>query len=247
VDLYTTGNRIFTLLVLVTLFIVIVMEQRYGWLLGFLAFTPALAYFMSIFRWIRSFMHSSGAGGIGEVIAGLAIGIDFASKQSSSIDVVDIISGITESVNLNVLVGVFERFGDVNNYLWGETFLKTIVFWIPRSIWATKPDSITTVAGNLFAPGDSVSLVTTFYGELFANFGLFSFALLVPLLILAEKLCAILFEDRLVRALVSFVLGFILVRMPVSDMLLVVVVLYAILTGNGMVARSGRALFLVRK
>ncbi|MFX1673264.1 hypothetical protein PWR63_13485 [Paraburkholderia sp. A2WS-5] len=244
VDLYTTGNRIFTLLVLVTIFIVIVKERRYGWLLTFVALTPVLAYFMSIFRWIRSFMHSSGSGGIGEVIAGFAVGLDFATTQSSNIDVVDIISGITESVNLNVLVGILDRLGNGVSYLYGETLFKTVVFWIPRSIWATKPDSITTVAGNIFAPGDSASLVTTFYGELFANFGVFSFVLLVPVLILSERICRLLFEDHLVRSLAAFMLGFIIVRMPISDMLLVTVVLSLLIRTNRFIGRLWRGLFL---
>lgn len=244
VDLYTTGNRIFTLLVLVTLFIVIVKERRYGWLLTFVALTPVLAYFMSIFRWIRSFMHSSGSGGIGEVIAGFAVGLDFATTQSSNIDVVDIISGITESVNLNVLVGILDRLGNGVSYLYGETLFKTVVFWIPRSIWATKPDSITTVAGNIFAPGDSASLVTTFYGELFANFGVFSFVLLVPVLMLSERICRLLFEDHLVRSLAAFVLGFIIVRMPISDMLLVTVVLSLLIKTNRFIGRLWRGFFL---
>jgi hypothetical protein len=242
-DLYLTSNRIFTLLVLVTVFIVMVMERRYGWLLAFLAFTPVLAYFMNIFRWIRSFMHSSGAGGIGEVAAGIAIGVDFATKQSSGVDVVDIVSGITESVNLNVAIGIVTRFGGSIDYLYGETFLKAFVFWVPRSIWPSKPDSIATVVGNLFAPGDSAALVATLYGELFANFGMFSFFLIVPMLILAEKLCAILFRDDMVRMLVSFVLGFMVVRLPLSDMLLVTVVLSLVVYGNRVASRYGKALF----
>ena len=77
---------------------------------------------------------------------------------------ISFILNISESVDVNVIYDLFNKYDE---FLYGSTYLKTFLFYIPRSIWSGKPLSITTIAGNYF---DSSSLVTTIIGETFMNF-----------------------------------------------------------------------------
>jgi hypothetical protein len=223
IDLYTTGNRIFTLLVVVLVFLSLLRSKRYGLVSILILAAAPFAYAMSLFRWIRSYMHSEGAGSLESSINGFVTGVDFALNQATNITAQQIIGGATESVNVNVLVSIFGDFGHQVDFLYGESLLKLIVFWVPRSLWAEKPDSIAVVIGQHLAPGQGVALIATFYGEMFANFGYFSFLLGVLFLLLAKRILDFYFKDYEIHGALSFLFGFLLIRMPYSDVILVAV------------------------
>lgn len=223
IDLYTTGNRIFTLLVVTLVFFSLLKSKRYGLVSVLLIAAAPFAYAMSLFRWIRSYMHSEGAGSLENSINGFLTGIDFAVNQATDITAQQIVGGATESVNVNVLVSIFNDFGRDIAFLYGESLLKLVVFWVPRSIWAEKPDSIAVVIGQNLAPGQGVALIATFYGEMFANFGYFSFLLSALVLVVAKKLLDFYFRKFEFYGALSFLFGFLLIRMPYSDVMLVAV------------------------
>jgi len=71
---------------------------------------------------------------------------------------------------------------DKNTYFWGTTYLPTIFFWIPRSLWADKPalnfwQKEISTSGRDYAKQGQVSLLS---GEAYANFSYVG-AFMVPL------------------------------------------------------------------
>jgi hypothetical protein len=123
-----------------------------------------------------------------------------------------------------VYYAILKIFPDSHGYLYGQSLLKAFVFWVPRSIWPGKPDSISVMVGGLLAPVSETSLVTTIFGEMYANFGiLFLFA--VPISILVVKaIPAALRTDRR-SGLVEFIIAFTLIRMPYSDIVISVFII----------------------
>ena len=139
-------------------------------------------------------------------------------------DIYDFLSGISESVNVNVIYDLFNRYSD---FLYGSTYLKTILFPIPRSIWQSKPISITSITGEFFG---SVSLVTTFIGEMFMNFSYFGIVLLPLFLILTEYFLKVLFKNfHPYTRILLFFIGLMIFRMPYSDTILVALFIFMIL------------------
>lgn len=66
-------------------------------------------------------------------------------------------------------------------YGWGDTFLATAVFWMPRGLWPDKPVGFGAVLVDRFWPemsGTGVSLAALSWGEWVHNFGVFGLLLM---------------------------------------------------------------------
>lgn len=214
-DLYTTGNRIFTFLSLSLIFFIMLMERRFMTIgvLGLMALP--LGVLMDLFRHIRSFMHSSIS------LDALAFGYEFARNYDASKGLADLILGITEAVDMNVLLEILKIFPDKVAFYGGETYAKLVLAFIPRSLWPDKPESITVQMANLFVSSDKeLSLVSTMYGELYANFGYFSFMLITVLVFFIMLATRFAVRDRKLASLIGFVYGITFVRMAFSDVML---------------------------
>ena len=178
-----------------------------------------LGYFGSIYRHMRGPLFEQGIPGFDRFREVLVYAINHEPP-----DLYDFLSGISESVNVNVIYGLFNRFED---FLHGTTYLKTLLFPIPRSVWPDKPLPITNIAGAFF---DSVSLVTTFIGEMFMNFGYWGIALLPLFLVLTEFGLKHLFcAYRNYFDIILFFAGLMIFRMPFSDTVLVFVIVHVML------------------
>jgi hypothetical protein len=213
-DLYTTGNRISTLVACFGCFYVLLAQKQYVKIAIFTVFAIPFGVFMLTYRIIRSQLHSEES-----FIDGFSKGMDVVN-QSSLFDsgiVFEFISGISESVNFNVLVGIHERFGNSVDFLYGSSYLKTLVWWVPRSIYPDKPITITMEANKVFAPYTDVSLVTTALGESYANFGLFTLITLPIFLLLFKVVIDNLFSNK-ISHFVKLIFGFLLFRMAYSDL-----------------------------
>jgi len=221
-DLYTTGNRIFTLQAAVLVASAMVARRDYRRLAICAIFAIPFGAFMGAFRWIRAGMHVITGSGFSGLVGGISNGMDIAANQISQngFGFLEFISGATESVNLNVYYGMLVSFPKDINFLLGSSYAKILVFAIPRSIWPGKPESIALIAGKLFAPGSGGALITTFFGELYANFGLL-FVVMAPLLLCACRgLVRIFLRGSYLFPMVAFSMGFVLVRMPLTDILI---------------------------
>lgn len=214
-DLYTTGNRITVLLIVFCFFMYFLMKKKYLFIMCLGLLAVPFGWAMTIYRFIRSQIHSESS-----MISGLTKGLDVAEQmlQLSTSAFFEFVSGVTESVNVNVLMGIYKVFGTQEDFLLGSTYAKAIVWWIPRSIYEDKPVTITLEAAKIFAPYSNVSLVTTALGESFANFGFFS-VLFLPLILLMvrlliDKLCVTSGYAECVK----LVYGFLLFRMAFSDL-----------------------------
>ena len=193
--------------------ILIILLQRYKWkLLLFAVPIVPFGYVMSIYRHIRGELYTEGMPSI-EYIVDL-IG-KVLEKDPPSIE--GFLLGISESVNFNVIYEIFHSI-DFNSALWGETFSKAFVFFIPRSLWSDKPLSITQLAGEWFAPqSEHLSLVTTLIGEAHANFHILGILFLPIILYMTDILFKNLFYESKFSHILLFTLGLLMFRMPYSD------------------------------
>lgn len=221
-DMLVSGNRIYAFItgsmILLTYF------NKYPvTVLKYSAITAPLlfiaAYFGTIFRHMRGPLFEEGVPGFKRFKEVLIYAVNHEPP-----DIYDFLSGISESVNVNVIYDLFNRYTD---FLYGSTYLKTILFPIPRSIWQSKPISITSITGEYFG---SVSLVTTFIGEMFMNFSYFGIALLPLFLILTEYFLKVLFKNfHPYTRILLFIIGLMIFRMPYSDTILVALLIFMIL------------------
>jgi hypothetical protein len=132
--------------------------------------------------------------------------------------------GISESVNVNVMYDLFNRY---NDFLYGATYLKPFVFYVPRSLWESKTESVTVITAD-FLGGSS--LVCTIIGEMFMNFWYFGIILLPVLLYYTDILLTkTLSKYGAMSNIVMFLFGILIFRMPFSDEFLVFVFLVIIL------------------
>ena len=115
----------------------------------------------------------------------------------------------TEGPAVMLLMHMINDFGARYDYLYGGTYGRLFTFFLPRSIYPSRPVDFTTLAANLYEPGEITSLDSTTLGEAWANFGFFG-VLVLPLftwlaLRFSEHLTAACERHTLLSA-VSFVM-----------------------------------------
>jgi len=221
VDLYTTGNRMFTLQVVVVIGTLLIIKRRW-FQLGMMGLASIpFGVLMTIFPAIRVYMHSwSGGWKISSATAALSEGYAEAKDFFlPDLGIAEFLIGITEGRNMNALVVVVEEFHQVVGLLMGTGILRGFVFWIPRSIWPNKPQNLTVMIGqHLFSGGErGVSMGATIFGEFWANFGFFGFAMIPFVLYCINRALSWFIRDPAMRAVAAFLFGYSVVRMPVSD------------------------------
>lgn len=221
VDLYTSGNRIFTLQALVVLGALLLVRGQ--WIqLGLLSLA-ALPFgaLMTMFPLIRVYMHRW-SGGFAVSTATTALGEGYLEAKDffgSGLGVPEFIIGVTEGININVLIVVVEDFHRTLGMLMGTGIVRGFVFWVPRSIWPGKPQNLSVLIGQYLLGGSErgVSMGATIFGEFWANFGFLGFAMIPVVLFLIDRVLKKVIQDPTMRAVAAFIYGYTIVRMPVSD------------------------------
>jgi|GEM_PF-5321790 len=214
IDIIMTGNRIYVFVLFATIFIELIKKYGVKILWISIVLIP-FGYMMSIYRHIRGNLFIEGIPTGGDLLIMVKETIE---KEPPAIR--DFLLGISESVNFNVLYEIF-HFISYQNTLWGETFIKSLVFFIPRSYWPNKPLSITQIAGEYFAPqAEHLSLVTTLIGEIHMNFYFLGIIFLPLILIITKILLEKLFNGYSFTTIILFIFGLLIFRMPYSDILL---------------------------
>lgn len=221
-DMFFSGNRIYLFCTAAIIGLLLFKRYPKKMLISLPLLIPVtfiLGYFASIFRHIRGPLFAEGLP---------TFGIFKASFKRAMIleppNITSFFLGISESVNVNVMYDLFNRYTD---YLYGATYIKPFVFYIPRSIWANKPQSITVLAAD-FLGGSS--LVTTIIGEVYMNFYLLGIIILPFLLWYTDvTLTKALNGYGTISNIVMFFFGILIFRMPFSDEFLVFIFLVLIL------------------
>lgn len=226
-DIYSTGNRIYTLYSLFLITVVLLYTRHFRVLSVVAIGAIPFGYVMVIFESIRAHMYLWREFSIASAIRAFQSGWTSASRVyagrlgTDQSGIAQFVLGITEGGSLNVLVGVIKHYTSTNDYLNGMTILKPFFLFIPRSIWASKPETFSATIGKIMIPGTTVSLSSTCFGEYFGNFGLWGIILIAPVFLVLQYTLSKVFSDRLVSNIFAFLLGFYIIRMSLSDSLLV--------------------------
>lgn len=221
-DMIISGNRIYFFVTFVIIALLILRKYPVKVLVGFPILAPIvyyLGYFGSIFRHIRGPLFHQGIPTY-EVFK-------YTLKRAMILDPPNPISfllNISESVNFNVFYNIINK-SDKIRTLYGATYLKVFVFFIPRSIWNAKPESITKIAANYFG---SASLVTTLFGELHMNFSYLGILLLPFILYMADYILAYFKMNNKMYDYILFIMGILIFRMPFSDEIITYLFLFII-------------------
>jgi len=218
-ELYATGNRIFLFQAAILMASALVLMRRHRELGLLIVLSAPLGVAMTAFRFIRTFLHSSSS--LTEAVqTGLALASLYRGRQRGF---ATLIQGVTESVNINVAVGLIETIPRDADFLGGATFVKVLLAPIPRSILPNKPYGASTVAAEFFAPPEAVtSFNTLLFGEGWMNFGSLALLVLPLLIVLLDFMCRYFFgsKNRLLGGLLGLVIGVTVVRMAFSDVAL---------------------------
>lgn len=221
-DMIFTGNRIFLFCTAIIIALIFLRKYPKKTLVLFPIIVPAVffgGYFASVFRHMRGPLFLKGIPTPEVFYLSLKKAIQLDPPNPTSFFL-----GISESVNVNVIYSLFNHY---DNYLYGVTYLKTLFFYVPRSLWEGKPESITVVAGRFFG---GPSLVATIIGEMQMNFAFLGMFLLPILLWLSEGIFKwFLLGYSSISGIVLFFFGLLIFRMPYSDEFLVFVFLIVIL------------------
>jgi len=220
-DMVFTGNRIYVFSTFAIIGLIFMKKYPHKIFIGLpivLPLTYYVGYFFSIFRHIRGPLFQQGIPSFKVFYS--------AFERAVRLDPPNIVYfflNISESVNVNVIYNIFNNF---DKTLYGVSYLKLFMFYIPRSIWESKPESITKIVANHFG---SASLVTTMIGEIHINFYYLGIILLPLLLYFTEYiLYKIKFNIGLFNY-VHFIMGILIFRMPFSDEILIYLFLVFIL------------------
>jgi hypothetical protein len=220
IDIILTGNRIYVFILFAGIIILLIKKHGVKIIYSLLLLIP-FGYAMSVYRHIRGNLFTEGIPSFDEIY-NLIVKV----VENNPPDISNFLLGISESVNFNVLYMIFDSI-NINTALWGETFLKVFVFFIPRSMWIEKPLSITQVAGANFAPSaEHLSLVTTLIGETHMNFYLFGILFLPIILIITKTILEKLFTGNESDKIFLFLIGLLMFRMPYSDIFLVAIIAF---------------------
>ena len=142
---------------------------------------------------------------------------------------------IFEGVNILVLFEIVKKAGSDFNLVLGETYLKSITWIIPRSIWPEKPLNATQAVAALIEPGErGWSVSFTQFGEVFFNFGLAALGI-IPIMTIFIVVSSNFLDKRFFRipltAVSACLLTFWMSRSVISDNLILLLFTCLIIWG----------------
>jgi len=173
-----TGNRIFFALYLLSFGISCWLLRRKKLIALLLTIAPALVLVFSAWAYFRANLAD-----IGENIPG------YFDNDLGNPTVTSLMNAL-EGGDTMLLFHVINDYGSKYEFMYGASYARVLVFWIPRRFYQDKAAGFSSQLAAIYEPG--TSLAATQLGELYANFGLFS-VLLLPvitmlILSLSEKL-----------------------------------------------------------
>ena len=168
-NMIMSGNRIFVALLLLFIGAAALYHRRYRAIAKMALAAPFLVVAFAVWAQIR--------GALSDPVAAIDRHIASASTYEGNY-VLNRLIDVTEGTNVLVLLNITNDFGGRYPYLAGSTFLKAVTFWIPRSVYPDKPESLPTITARLYEPEADTSINSTIIGEMYANFGPFTLVLM---------------------------------------------------------------------
>jgi hypothetical protein len=203
--LYIAGNRFIVALGGVAVFLILLKNKSYFQLSILAVLGVPVIWFGTVFMTVRGGMHQrEGVAGAFELL--LEQGA--ATNATPTMFLVNAFEGI----NLNVLVAVLRDFPDRMAFLMGSSLIKPFVFWVPRSVWSEKPLRVSQVLGMEYAGDEYLSLVSSFVGEIWANFGPFFILFWYFLAFVSIRWMFLIFRGYEFGPLLAFFYAFTLAR-----------------------------------
>jgi hypothetical protein len=235
-DLYITSNRIYTLQTIILIGCLLVLNREFAklGLLALLAYPFGVA--MNLFAMARPFIHLAGMS-----FDAIVQGYQFAVAHHVGGGIIGFSMGITEAADFMVLLEILKTFPKAHPFLGGATIAKLLFAIIPRTIWIHKPMNISVAAAELFVgSAQGTSLVTTIYGEFYANFGILAALLIPAAMIVVQRLLRWCVRNLDLALPMGIVYGFTLTRMAFSDTLLTLIITGVLVRGWLMVVNDWR-------
>lgn len=163
----THGNRIYFALFLIFFFFMLLILKFKREYITMVTISPILILIFSMWSYTRS------------SLSNFSIAFDNYINSFSQIDnpIINLIYDITEGTNILITLNLINYFDETNSYYQGLSYLKLIQPFLPDFI--NKIDSFNVIVGNIYMPGTNVSLNSTMLGEMYGNFGLLTFFVLI--------------------------------------------------------------------
>ena len=188
---------------------------------------------------VRGLMWSKGAD-IAEWQRSVAIAKE-AGDSDPSRKVELILSSAFEASNLNMANYVIDYYSRNHEFLYGQTYLlRSIFFFVPRSLWPGKPEPFAVTVGKITHSGvQGLALNSTYVGEAYANFGVFAvFVIAISLGVYSLFVNAI--RDDAVQAAMFFI-GFAGWRFDFNFLIISLAFFYCLRAGYLLLARFRRS------
>jgi oligosaccharide repeat unit polymerase len=158
-EMVMTGNRIYLATYLMAFLVSCFIWRRKRLLVALLVASPVLVLVFSVWAAIRHDLTQ-----IPDSLNNY-VEADFGNRTSSAL------FDITEGMDLLLLMHVIRDFGSKYDYLYGASYSRSVLSFIPRSIYPEKPETFTGSLAELYLPNILTSLNATAIGEMYANFG----------------------------------------------------------------------------
>lgn len=208
IELVISGNRIFLALYLLAFLTSAWLCRRKKIIAALLLASPILALAFSLWAAVRSDL-----GKVSDSNAPSAYEADVGNQTITHL------MGVTEGSGIMLLMHMINDFGTKFDYLYGGTYARPLTLVLPRRFCPVRPPDMTSLAAQLYEPGESTSLGSTSLGEAYANFGIAGI-LVLPALTWFAVWC----DKRISRSgnhfllsAVSFVMFIGFVRFPFAE------------------------------
>jgi oligosaccharide repeat unit polymerase len=207
IEIVMSGNRIFFALYLLAFLTSCWLYRRTRILAGLLVASPVLVLAFSLWGSVRANL-----GTIPESATVQAFEVDIGNRTVTHL------MGVSEGSGVMLLMHMVNDFGTRFDYLYGGTYARLFTFFLPGSRGAGQLPDFSTLAAELYEPGQTTSLGATALGEAYANFG-FAGMLVMPLLACLAVVCGnrMAGGSHSLMAAVSFVMFAAFVRFPFAE------------------------------
>jgi oligosaccharide repeat unit polymerase len=162
IEMVMRGNRIFIAIYLLALLASCWLYGRKKIVATALVVSPIFILVFSVWAEVRHDVSR-----IPESVSALVEDADESNGALSSL------MHSTEGSAVMLLMHLINDFGNRYDYLYGSTYSRLFTFFVPRSIYPSRPVDFTNLAASLYEPGEITSLNSTALGEAWANFGPF--------------------------------------------------------------------------
>lgn len=216
IDITFSANRIFFLVTGLVLFILFLKNKYFKSIVILSILSIPLVIFMSLWPYIRSTMSYM------PFEDAFLKSLKFIENNDSLI--LNTIFDMTEGADFLVSFAIIQDFPEKFDYFYGTSLLKIFTFFIPRSLWEGKWDSIAIEMAQIYHPNaKGFSLATSLLGEIFANGG-FIGLLIIPFFVLIILSISFIYLKKLYVSLnfsfFAFAITFLTMRSNFSDVFL---------------------------